>query len=147
VWRLGDQHFEAFIEHFIAACNDASHRGFYVHIWQDADVLKSASIWVPLQRRIAASTYVGPRLDREALERHVRERATAWRATLTGSVEDGRQWFREILVGPIRFTPQRGAKLTYRFDGELAFEKLFSGVAGLAPFVASPAGFEPAFWP
>ena len=62
------------------------------------------------------------------LRLHVRERAAAaWRTMLTGSVEDGRQLFREILVGPIRFTPEKGAKLVYRFEGELAFERLFGG--------------------
>ena len=96
-----------------------------------------------LQRAIAEGSAIRPRVDRAALERHVRERAAAWRSMLTGSVEDGRQLFREILVGPIRFTPEKGTKLVYRFEGELAFERLFSGVAGLAPLMASPM---PASW-
>jgi hypothetical protein len=92
-----------------------------------------------LQRTLAEASAIRPQVDRAALERHVRDRAAAWPSMLTGSVEDGRQLFREILVGPIRFTPEKGAKLVYRFKGELAFGRLFSGVAGLAPFMASPS--------
>jgi hypothetical protein len=84
---------------------------------------------------------VRPHVDRKAVERQVRDRLAGWRALLmSGAVEDGRQLFREILVGPIRFTPEKGEKLTYRFEGEIAFDRLFSGIAGLAPFMASPTG-------
>ena len=66
---------------------------------------------------------------------------------LMSGVEDGRQLFREILIGPIRFTPEKGEKLIYRFEGEIAFGQLFAGIAGLARVMASPTGFEPVFWP
>jgi hypothetical protein len=87
---------------------------------------------------------VRPHVDRKAVERQVRDRLAGWRALLmSGAVEDGRQLFREILVGPIRFTPEKGEKLTYRFEGEIAFDRLFSGIAGLAPFMASPTRVVP----
>ena len=54
-------------------------------------------------------------------------------------IEEGRQVFREVLAGPIRFTPDRTA-VAYRFRGDVALGRLFSGIAGLAPFLASPAG-------
>ena len=48
--------------------------------------------------------------------------------------------FREVLVGPIPLTREKGVKLIYRFEGEIAFGPLFSGIAGIAPFVSSPRG-------
>ena len=45
-----------------------------------------------------------------------------------------------MLPGPIRFTPEKGGSLVYRFEGEVAMDRLFSGIAGLAPFMASPTG-------
>ncbi len=97
-----------------------------------------------LQRTIMASTTVKSPLDRKAIERLVLERLIEWRALLMSSVADGRQLFRETLSGPIRFTPEKGDELIYRFEGEVQLGRLFSGIAGLAPFMASPAGFEPA---
>jgi site-specific DNA recombinase len=98
-----------------------------------------------LQRAIAASavTHVS-RINRRALERQVRERLTRWTSMLTGHVEEGRALFREMLVGPIKFTPEGDH---YRFEGVAAMDRLFAGVAGVTPFVASPTGFEPVFWP
>ena len=60
-----------------------------------------------------------------------------WRALLTKRVEDGRQLLREVLAGPLRFTPEDAA---YRFEGEAAIGRLLAGMAGLPPFVASPTG-------
>lgn len=81
-----------------------------------------------LQRTTAAASHVNPQLDRKGLGRHVRERAASWRSLLTGSVQDGRQWFREILVSPIQFSADQGEKLIDRFSGELAIEGLFTGL-------------------
>ena len=47
------------------------------------------------------------------LERQVRERLTRWTSMLTGHVEEGRALFREMLVGPIKFTPEGDH---YRFE-------------------------------
>jgi hypothetical protein len=87
-----------------------------------------------------------PRLDRRAVERQVRERLIHWRSMLTGETADGRELFREVLRGPIRFTPDLDAR-AYHFVGEVELGRLFSGIVSLAPFVASPTGFEPVFWP
>ena len=77
------------------------------------------------------------RLDRKGIERTVRQQLTAWRSLLTTNVADGRQLLRQVLVGPLRFTPE---DQTYRFEGEAAIGRLLTGVAELAPFLASPTG-------
>jgi DNA invertase Pin-like site-specific DNA recombinase len=93
-----------------------------------------------LQRAIAtAGRGAGLSLNRRAVERQVRERLTRWRALLTGDTAAGRELFRQVLTGPIRFTPNT-AERCYRFEGEVALGRLFSGIANLAPFMASPAG-------
>ena len=84
------------------------------------------------------------RFDRAAIEAKVREYIGGWRALLTKRVEDGRQLLREVLAGPIRFTPENAV---YRFEGEAAMGRLLAGIVGLPPFVASPTGFEPVFRP
>jgi hypothetical protein len=43
---------------------------------------------------------------------------------LTSNVQDGRELLRQVLNGPIRFTPVDGA---YRFDGNAAIERLLGG--------------------
>jgi hypothetical protein len=53
-----------------------------------------------------------------------------WRALLTARVADGRQLLREVLAGPLRFTPEGR---TYRFEGEAAIGRLRAGMAGLHP--------------
>ena len=72
-----------------------------------------------------------------SLERVVRERLQDWRALLTRNVQDARSLLRQVLNGPLKFTPQAGA---YAFEGEAAVGKLL-GAAGVATFVASPTGF------
>jgi len=48
------------------------------------------------------------------------------RELLSGSnVQEGRALLREVLEGPIRFTPDAR---TYRFDGLLSFRKALAGV-------------------
>jgi Recombinase zinc beta ribbon domain len=77
------------------------------------------------------------RLDRRAITRQVKERLTKWRAMLTNHVQDGRQVLREVLAGPLRFTPE--GRL-YRFEGEASIGGLLAGIADLPTFVASPTG-------
>ena len=55
------------------------------------------------------------RINRRALEGAVRTRLEDWPALLTKRVDDGRQLLREVLVGPLRFTPEGRS---YRFEGE-----------------------------
>ena len=83
-------------------------------------------------------------LNRPRIERDVRQHVTKWRALLSSHVADGRQLLREVLAGPIRFTP---AGREYRFEGQAAVGRLLAGVTGLATLGTSPAGFEPVFWP
>ena len=79
------------------------------------------------------------RFDRKVVEHRVRQELTQWRSLLTANVADGRQLLREVLVGPVRFTPDGDA---YRFEGEAAVGRLFMGSAELAPYLASPTGPE-----
>jgi hypothetical protein len=78
------------------------------------------------------------RFDRKAIEAKVHAYVKDWRALLTKRVEDGRQLLREVLSGPLRFTPDGR---TYRFEGEAAIGRMLAGVAGLPTVVASPTGF------
>ena len=97
-----------------------------------------------LRRAIAeAERQQDVRFDRRAIELKVRERLTNWRALLTGHVGDGRELFRQVLRGPIRLTPQKEATPYYQFEGEVELGRLFIGIAGLAPLVASPTGRPP----
>jgi hypothetical protein len=70
-------------------------------------------------------------IDRKAIERAVPERLARWRGLLTSHVEDGRELLRQVLIGPIRFRPDRDGR-RYHFDGEATFGHLFSGVIDLA---------------
>jgi site-specific DNA recombinase len=98
-----------------------------------------------LQRVLAEATRIRPRINPRQVKHDARALLTHWRALLTTKhVQDGRQLLREALVGPIRFTPEQNGTLMYRFEGDVAMGRLLMGVASLAPFVASPAGFEPA---
>jgi hypothetical protein len=54
----------------------------------------------------------------------------------TRHVQDGRQLFREVLDGPIRFWPVGGPR-AFRFEGKADLSPMFSGVA---TFMASPRG-------
>jgi site-specific DNA recombinase len=79
------------------------------------------------------------------IERRVRGSLTEWRSLLTGDVAQARQGFRQLLTTPIVFTPivERGLR-AIRFEGRLGLEAVFGG---MVTNLASPAGFEPAFWP
>ncbi|HSL21511.1 MAG TPA: hypothetical protein VK886_08245 [Vicinamibacterales bacterium] len=57
-----------------------------------------------------------------------------WRKLLTANVEDGRQLLREVLEGPLRFTPEQR---TYRFEGDVATGRSVAGLVGVPPCVAS----------
>jgi predicted secreted protein len=78
--------------------------------------------------------------DPKTIEATVRAHAKRWRELLTSHVQDGRQLLREILVGPLRLTPEGRS---YRFEGEAALGTLVAGKAGLPTVLASPM---PASW-
>ena len=96
------------------------------------DVLTSAAV--------ARAAVDVRRFDQKAIEAKVREHVARWRELLTTHVQDGRQLLREVLAGPLRFTPEGR---TYRFEGEAALGQIVAGIAGLPTFVASPM---PASW-
>lgn len=78
--------------------------------------------------------------DRAAIEQQVLARVARWRDLLTTHVADGRQLLREVLDGPLMFTPNGK---TYRFEGAADTEKLLGEVAVALPgatSVASPRG-------
>lgn len=78
-------------------------------------------------------------LDRTALAASVHRRVGDWRALLDRRPEQGRQLLREMLAGPITFTPAGGA---YQFRGQASFGAL-AGEASGTPLVVPVRGFEP----
>ena len=101
--------------------------------------------WGELSAAIATleQTDVVRRFDRHAVDTRVREQLDRWRALLsTMRVADGRQYLREVLAAPLRFTPD--GKI-YRFAGALSFGGLLAGMADVAPFLVAVRGIEPRF--
>ena len=79
--------------------------------------------------------------DLRALERRVRARLGHWRELLTEDVQAGQGLLRQILVGPIQFTPvERDGQKGYSFRGEVALSMLLPGTVDCATTLASPAG-------
>jgi hypothetical protein len=67
---------------------------------------------------------------------------------LRRNVAEGRAVLRALLIGRLKFTPViDGWRRGYAFEGLIALDRLLAGLVELPPKVASPAGFEPAFWP
>jgi site-specific DNA recombinase len=94
-----------------------------------------------LLEAIAAYEDVGIlRFDRKTIEQKVRRHIDGWRALLTKHTSDGRQLLREVLAGPLRFTPEGR---TYRFEGELAVGRLLAGKVGLTTSLVAVRGIEP----
>ena len=60
----------------------------------------------------------------------------------TKHTQDGRQLLREVLAGPLRFTPEGK---TYRFEGEASIGTMLAGSIGVAPFLVAVRGIEPRF--
>jgi hypothetical protein len=72
-----------------------------------------------------------------------------WQARLGNDVAAGRAFLREVLEGPIRFTPvQRRSRRGYAFEGVVVLGGLLAGIVDVSTTtMASPTGFEPVFWP
>ena len=69
-----------------------------------------------------------------------------WRSLLSGDVPQLRQGFQRLLAGPILFTPfEEHDRRGVRFEGRIGLDAVLGGA--LVIEMASPAGFEPAFWP
>jgi hypothetical protein len=62
-----------------------------------------------------------------ALERDVRAKLGDWRGLLTRDTQDGRRLLREVLDGPIRFTPADDR--AFHFNGCAALGRLLAGRA------------------
>ena len=73
------------------------------------------------------------------IERRVRHSLTDWRSLLTGDVAQARKGFRQLLTGPIMFTPfvERGRR-GLRFEGRVGLEAVLGGE--VVTKVASPTG-------
>ena len=80
------------------------------------------------------------RFDRKTIEQKVQSHLAHWRGLLRKHVEDGRQFLREALTAPLRFTPEGQS---YRFEGELALGRLLGAAGAFAPFDSS---LMPASW-
>ena len=99
---------------------------------------------------MAATRSIAAPVSSAGLEQRLRAKLADWRGLLTRNVDSGREVLRALLVGPLRFTPIiEDRRRAYAFEGAVALERLVSGVIDLPALtgVASPAGFEPAFWP
>jgi hypothetical protein len=95
-----------------------------------------------LMRKLAAREALSARrFDRRAIEEQARAQCDRWRDVLSGGgVQEGRGVLREVLEGPIRFTPDAR---TYRFDGLLSVGKVLAGIVPLPTFEVGPPGIEP----
>ena len=71
------------------------------------------------------------RPNRQAIERKVQATVKVWREKLT---TNGRQTLRELLDGPIRFTPT-GKR--YKFEAGLTTGDWIASLVGIPPYVAS----------
>jgi transketolase N-terminal domain/subunit len=69
----------------------------------------------------AAEAVTARVLDRGAIERQVLAQVERRRSLLTEQVADGRQLLREVLEGPLGFTPEGRS---YRFQGDVATGRL-----------------------
>ena len=86
-------------------------------------------------------------LDLPAVEWQLRVKLDEWRAVLRKHVPQARQVLKKLLAGPLVFTAHgEGGKRYYEFPATIAIGRIIGGLA-CANTVASPAGFEPAFWP
>ena len=103
---------------------------------------------VALEGELSLGTAQRACVNPEGLEQRLRAKLADWRGLLRRNIAEGRAVLRTLLIGLLRFTPiveerRRG----YAFEGLIALDRLLAGVVELPPKLASPAGFEPAFWP
>jgi hypothetical protein len=99
---------------------------------------------VALERELSTAPsqvleYVSP----PALEAGLRAKLADWRGLLRRNVGDGRAVLRQLLIGPLRFTPVNETRRRgYAFEGKIALDRLLAGVLELPTKVASPAGID-----
>ena len=80
----------------------------------------------------------GQQIDRPRLAAAVRRRVDDWRSLLAHRPAHGRQLLREMLAGPITFTP---AGRAYGFRGEASFGALLGEASG-TPLVVPVQGLD-----
>ena len=87
--------------------------------------------------------------DARRLRRTLRGYLDEWHALIRGNVAESRRLFDLVLRDRIRFRPVDGKDgPSYELTVPIAFDRLLvSVIPSLQVRVASPAGFEPAFWP
>jgi site-specific DNA recombinase len=105
-----------------------------------------------IQARRAALTSARPRSGDiglqaapRGLDTSIREKLADWRGLLTRNAESGRAVLKELLVGPLRFTPEvDDRRRRYRFTGAIALDRLVAGVIELKTLTGgtSPEGFD-----
>ena len=78
--------------------------------------------------------------DRATIEQQIRRHLDRWHSLLFKHTAEGRQLLREVLAGPLRFTPEGR---TYRFNGEAAVGHMLAGTAGLTTSLVAVRGIEP----
>ncbi|CAN5488569.1 hypothetical protein BH23ACI1_BH23ACI1_33360 [soil metagenome] len=83
--------------------------------------------------------------DAMTLRHGIRAKLGDWQQLLRAHVPVARQMLRKLIEGRIVFTPDRETR-QYAFLATGTLAKFFSGFVGPRA-MASPAGFEPAFWP
>jgi site-specific DNA recombinase len=102
-----------------------------------------------LARDIAARERQSERSKGGELLTEIERRINTWRELMTRHAAQSRQMLKKMLRGrPILFeATEEDGQRGYRFRGDASIMQLLSGLVGLPLTVASPAGFEPAFWP
>ena len=97
---------------------------------------------VALERELTAPRQVSAYVNPHALEARLRAKLADWRGLLRRNVAEGRAVLRQLLIGPLRFTPvNETRRREYAFEGKIALDRLFAGVLELPTKVASPEGF------
>ena len=76
-------------------------------------------------------------LDRAAIEATVQAQVAHWRASLTGSIDDGRTLLREVLSEPLVFTPEEKG---YHFRGRVATGELIAAAVNGGCIGGVPTG-------
>jgi site-specific DNA recombinase len=104
------------------------------------------------RRQAIASELIGLREDGAALADdlqavlpEVRKRLADWRSILAEETAQARQMLRTLLTGRLVFTPHPETHAV-EFRGRGDYGQVFAGLLH-SQALASPAGFEPAFWP
>ena len=97
------------------------------------------------QRETLVEGPMAPRVDWRVLERRASRLLADWRALLGRHTEEARTVLRELLDGPIRFTPIiEDGRRGYRFEGAIAVGQILAGsvVVTSLKSMASPGRIE-----